>query len=61
MQRSQLKRAHCRTCNKPTKFERHVTAMGCGDLVMVIGTCGLWLIARHLFTPDFVCTECGSK
>lgn len=36
MQRTKLKSKHCRRCKKRTKYERHVTAMGCGDLFMVL-------------------------
>ncbi len=61
MQREQIKRKFCKTCGKVTKFERHVTAMGCGDLVMVILTMGVWLILRHFLTPPYRCHECGSK
>ena len=61
MKREQIKRAHCSTCEKNTKFVRHVTAMGCGDLLMVLMTCGLWVIARTVFTPRFSCDNCGNK
>ena len=61
MQRSQLKQRYCPMCKKTTKYERHVTAMGCGDLFMVVFTLGLWLPLRWLFTPGFRCTVCGSR
>ena len=61
MQRTQIERRRCRTCGKGTKFERHVTAMGAGDLVMVWMTAGFWLLARHAMTPKFRCSECGSE
>jgi hypothetical protein len=61
MQREQIKRAHCSTCEKNTKFVRHVTAMGCGDLIMIMVTCGAWLIGRFLLTPKYICDNCGNK
>jgi hypothetical protein len=60
MQRTQLKTAMCKTCGKFSKFERHVTAMGVGDLFMVIITFGLWLVLRELLKPKFCCKECGT-
>jgi len=59
MQREQIKRMHCKQCGKNTKHERHTTAMGCGDLFMVVITLGIWLIFRELFKPRFHCSECG--
>lgn len=61
MQRSQIKRAYCESCEKETKFERAVTAMGCGDLFLTVCTLGLWVIVRQLFKPAFRCSECGEK
>lgn len=61
MQRTQLITKHCRQCKARTKFERHVTAMGCGDLLMVLLTLGLWLPLRWLMTPGYRCTQCGSR
>jgi hypothetical protein len=60
MQRTQLKTAMCEICSKNSKFERHVTAMGVGDLFMVIITFGMWLILRELFKPKFRCKDCGT-
>jgi len=61
MQREQIKKAFCKTCGKESKFERHVTVMGAGDLVMVILTVGLWLILRHVMIPRYRCHECGGE
>lgn len=61
MQRTKIKSKHCRRCKERTKFERHVTAMGCGDLFMVVLTLGLWVVVRHIFTPGWRCTVCGSR
>lgn len=60
MQRTQLKTAMCNTCGKTSKFERHVTAMGVGDLFMVLITLGTWLALRELFKPKFRCKDCGT-
>lgn len=59
MQRTQIKTAMCKTCGKNKKFERYVTAIGVGDLVMSIVTVGGWMVLRHLLKPKFRCTECG--
>ncbi len=48
MQRTKISRRFCKNCGKKTKHERHITAMGLGDFIMIIFTCGLWLIARRL-------------
>ncbi len=61
MQRTQLKRKMCKSCQKTTKFERHVTANGCGDLLLVFATFGLWVIVREMFKAPYRCAECGSK
>ena len=61
MQRHKIRRQFCNNCQTKTKFERHVTAMGCGDLVMVICTLGIWLIFRLLMTPGWRCSDCGSR
>jgi hypothetical protein len=61
MQRTQIVSKACPTCGTVTKFERHVTAMGCGDLIMVIFTVGLWLLIRQVWKPPFRCSVCGSR
>ncbi len=61
VQRTQIISRKCRRCRKRTRFERHVTAMGCGDLLLVIATLGLWLILRWLFTPGYRCSICSGK
>ncbi len=61
MQRTQIKSIHCPHCNQVTKFERHITAMGCGDFIMVLMTFGIWILIRELFKPSFRCSVCGKK
>lgn len=60
MQKVSIRRQYCGVCNEKTKHERHITAMGCGDLILVIATWGLWLPVRWLFLPSFKCSVCGS-
>lgn len=60
MQRHQLKKQYCQHCGEMTRHSRAVTAMGCGDLLMVIVTMGLWLPFRWLLLiPRFRCDKCG--
>jgi hypothetical protein len=59
MQRTQIKSKYCKTCRKQTRHDRHVTAMGCGDLLLVVCTLGLWLGLRQLFKPGYRCSVCG--
>ncbi len=59
MQRVEFLRRYCEICEKETKHERHITAMGCGDLVMVLCTWGLWMLVRWFFAPCFRCSVCG--
>lgn len=61
MQRAQSISRHCESCRRRTRFERHVTAMGCGDLLLVVLSLGLWLPIRWLLKPGFRCVECGSR
>jgi hypothetical protein len=60
MQRSSISRRFCRQCERSTKHERNVTAMGCGDLILVIATCGLWWVVREIAKPKWRCSECGA-
>lgn len=61
MQRHKITRKFCKSCDKETKFEKDITAMGCGDLVLVILTLGIWLIIRSILKPGYKCSECGGK
>lgn len=54
----------CKQCDKQTKVERNGMIMGCGDLIMVCCTFGLWLIFRVIYNAilnPWCCKECGSK
>jgi hypothetical protein len=59
MHRTAIKSKYCKNCRKRTAHHRYVTAMGCGDLFMVIITLGLWVVLRALFTPGYHCSVCG--
>jgi hypothetical protein len=61
MQRVKTKHAHCGICKADQKFERHVTAMGVGDLVMGICTCYLWILLRYAMSPPWRCATCGAS
>ena len=61
MQREQIKQYKCKSCEMKTKHVRHVTAMGCGDLIMTLSTFGLWVILRAILTPGFHCDKCGKR
>ncbi len=61
MQREQIKHCKCSSCGINTKHVRHVTAMGCGDLLMTLMTFGLWVILRAILTPGFHCDKCGMR
>lgn len=55
---------HCAQCNAQKKFERNSMEWGCGDLVMVLITLGLYLPFKfliHAKKNPWRCTTCGSK
>lgn len=58
---TEVKRAHCPVCAKATKVERPAAVWGVGDLVMVLATLGLWVIAKRASRAAWRCAECGSK
>ena len=60
MQRKETKTGVCKCCRKRKRFTRYITAMGCGDLFMVLITFGLWVLFRAIFKPKFRCEGCGS-
>ena len=60
MQRKETKTGVCKCCRKRKRFTRYITAMGCGDLVLVLFSFGLWVLVRGLFKPRFKCEGCGS-
>ena len=55
-----VSRRPCPNCKKQTKCERPDLSWGVGDLVMVLLTCGLWVIVRFLFRSGWKCSDCGS-
>lgn len=54
-------RGFCPTCKTHTKVERNSMVWGCGDVVMVLFSCGLWVLGRILLRPAWRCSQCGSK
>ena len=53
----------CGQCGKATKHERNAMVMGCGDVVMVLLTLGLWLPLRlmlNAMSNPWRCSECGA-
>jgi hypothetical protein len=59
MQRVETVSRYCPQCERQTRHDRHVTAMGGGDLVLAIATLGVWLVFRVLYKPEFRCVRCG--
>ena len=57
----EISSGHCPHCNTRTKLERNSMVWGCGDLVLVLITCGLWALVRILMRPNWRCSVCGSK
>jgi len=57
----QIANKSCTQCGQNVKAERNASQMGCGDLVMVLLTFGLWVVIRQLFKKPWLCTQCGSK
>jgi ribosomal protein L37AE/L43A len=57
----QITRARCPVCAKDTKMERPAQVWGMGDLIMVVMTLGLWIIAKRASRPAWRCSDCGSK
>jgi len=60
MQRVAISRRDCPRCGQPTKHERYVTAMGVGDLILVLFTFGGWWLLREAMKPKWRCSECGA-
>jgi hypothetical protein len=52
---------HCSHCATRTKLERNSLVWGCGDLVMVVITCGFWALGKVLMREAWRCSVCGSK
>ena len=50
----------CRHCMTRVKLERPAMVWGCGDLVMVLLTCGLWALGKILMRPAWRCSVCGT-
>ena len=49
----------CSSCGKATKSERETVNYGCGDLLMVVLTTGLWVLFRYAMRPGWKCSTCG--
>lgn len=59
-----LSSSFCENCDKQTKREKNGMVFGMGDLIMVCGTLGAWIVLKVLgdciFNP-WRCTNCGNK
>jgi hypothetical protein len=58
------KQALCQQCGARKRFEKNSMIWGCGDLIMIILTFGIWMVLR--FAGDFLlnpwrCKDCGGK
>lgn len=52
------------TCRRTSKFEKNSMVWGCGDLILVVVTFGIWLILRFVFEQfanPWRCTNCGNR
>ncbi len=59
-----IARKYCRSCGEMTRAERYTRPLGCGDLVMVLATFGLWIPIRMLIghvTHPWTCSACGAR
>jgi predicted RNA-binding Zn-ribbon protein involved in translation (DUF1610 family) len=54
----------CKSCKKQVAAQADSAVWGCGDLIMVLLTFGLWAIFRlvmlAIFSP-YRCTNCGRR
>ena len=56
--------AWCPECERQVKAERNSAVWGCGDLLMVLFTFGLWVPLRIVLTSGsrrWRCCYCGEK
>ncbi len=55
---------YCRTCRTNVPVTRNSMVWGCGDLIMVLVTCGAWLVVRfahNYSTNPWRCQRCGAR
>jgi hypothetical protein len=60
----QVSRRPCPQCGREVKAERNSTVWGCGDLVLVLVTLGLWVPIRWALgtgSNPWRCAECGTR
>jgi hypothetical protein len=60
----QVSRRFCRRCGRHTKFEHNAFVWGCGYLILILATLGLWLIPKaviHFLCDPWRCARCGSR
>ena len=54
----------CKTCNRQVQAQRNAMTWGCGDLVLIPLTLGLWLVFRAAMMParnPWRCSSCGRR
>jgi hypothetical protein len=54
----------CATCGTVRKFEKNAMVWGCGDLLLVVVTFGIWIIIRYvadLMVNPWRCSVCGTR
>ena len=59
-----VSRRRCGQCGTVTKCERTGMVWGCGDIIMVLLTMGLWCIVRIFINAaanPWRCSECGKR
>ena len=54
----------CSTCQTTRKFEKNALVWGCGDLIMILVTFGVWLLLKFGFdlaSNPWRCSVCGTR
>ena len=54
----------CATCGTVRKFEKNAMVWGCGDLLLVVVTFGIWVIIRYVadyMVNPWRCSVCGQS
>ncbi len=54
----------CRACKRQIRAEANSTVWGCGDLLMVLITFGVWIPLRMVLlalSSPWRCSECGRR
>lgn len=54
----------CAKCETVRKFEKNAMVWGCGDLLLVVVTFGVWAVIRFvadLMVNPWRCSVCGTR